>query len=167
MKPKRLFSVVLLIVSTAVIPACTDADHPAIEAADYTVSLGSGDEVALVQPEAQVIYSNIIALLKTSNFNSSERETQKWPGYRVSGVEKDYRWTASGKYLVVSFKRAQRMETIGGVVNVREIVVGLDNGRGRNQLFTIDDNGRVISHGKYSGPLWVKLREAVQIDSQR
>src|SRR5215831_15662641 len=116
MKTKRLFSVVLLIISTAVIPACMDSDHPAIEAADYTVSLGPGDEVALVQPEAQVIYSNIIALLETSNFNSSEREIQKWPEYRVSGVEKDYRWTASGKYLVVSFKRAQSMETIGGVV---------------------------------------------------
>ncbi len=161
MKIKALFWVVLFLTAAA-ISAFADAGR-SMAIADYTMELQFGKEVELDQPETQMLCSTALEVLETANFNSSDSQTQAWPEYQVLGVQKDYRWTVSKKYLVVSFKEARKIETLDGVVNVREIVIGLNlNDNGRNQLFTIDDNGRVISHAKYGGTTWINLLKAAK-----
>ena len=155
MKTKILSWIALLFVFAAANPGYANAS-----VADYTLTLRYGGNVSLTQAEAHQLYSNVIALLKTSNFNSSQPKTESWVEYQPPGVQNDYKWTTSGNYLTVSLKEEQTIKTVGGKVNVKEIIVGLNNGRGRNELFTIDGQGHMISHGKYSCPLWIKLSHA-------
>lgn len=101
-----------------------------------------------------------IDLLKTSNFNSLDHA--KVLHSRIPEIQDRYRKTVSGHLLVISFDSPQKIETIGGEVTVYEIVVGLNRSDYADQLFTIDTDGRVIEHGKYSGPKCIQLLDAIK-----
>ena len=123
--------------------------------------------MALSQSETEMLYTNLIDMVRSSNFNSSQPRTQDWPEYQAAGAQSDYNWVVSSNYLAATLKDEQAIQTVGGTVNVKEIVLGLDNGHGRNQLFTKDAKGQIMSHGKYNGPLWVQLcQEAEKIADQ-
>jgi hypothetical protein len=79
----------------------------------------------------------------------------------IPNIQEDYRVAVSGKYLLISLKEAHNINTLDRVVRVREVVIGLNEQFGRNELFTIDDQGRIVSHAKYSGIL-VKLLQVVK-----
>jgi len=162
MNTKAFFGLVLVLASMVVSSAFADGGSHPESAADYTVTLQSGHEITVVQPEAQLVCSNILELLKTANVNSSEPKTRDWPDFQVPGVQKDYRWTVGRRYFLVSFKQAQTIKTMGGSVAVREVVIGLNSNTGRNQLFTIGDDGRVVSYALYSGPVWLELMKAAK-----
>jgi hypothetical protein len=80
----------------------------------------------------------------------------------IPNIQEDYRVAVSGKYLLISLKEAHNINTLDRVVRVREVVIGLNEQFGRNELFTIDDEGRIVSHAKYSGPILVKLLQVVK-----
>jgi hypothetical protein len=75
---------------------------------------------------------------------------------------------------VVSLKVPQTIKTVGGEVIVREIVIGLNRPDSvaivegvsyadyASSLFTIDDEGRVVVHAKYSGLLCIDLMKLVK-----
>jgi hypothetical protein len=91
-----------------------------------------------------------LSLLETSQFNS---RAGRWP---ISELQGEYRQTISGKYLIISFKEPQKIKTTGGEISVLEIVAGLDSSH-FSGMFTIDDEGRVVEQGKYSGSGWIEL----------
>ena len=54
-----------------------------------------------------------------------------------------------------------KVRTVGGEVSVFEIVIGLAHPDSADALFTIDDEGRIVAHEKYSGRIAMELRKAV------
>jgi hypothetical protein len=126
-------------------PAFGDTNQPASAGFDYVVKLHYGSEIALTQPVAQSLYSNAVELVESSSFNSSN-PTSRVEHMDIPDVQEDYRLEVSGKYLLISFKKPHNIKTFGGEVRVREIVIGLNEHFGRNELFTIDNEGRVFSH---------------------
>lgn len=153
MKVKILSFVVFLFVCALASSCRTNATLT-----NYTVELRHPGKVALSQSETEMLYSNLIDMVRSSNFNSSQPRTQGWPEYQAAGAQGDYNWVVSSNYLAATLKDEQAIQTVGGTVQVKEIVLGLlDNGHGRNELFTKDAKGQIMSHGKYSGALWVQL----------
>jgi len=86
---------------------------------------------------------------KTSNFNS-ERHRDLLKATPKS-THATYRKAVAGRYLVVSFDTPRRSTTNRGEVDVLEVVIGLDRPDYADSLFTIDGEGRVVAHQKYSG----------------
>ena len=150
----------LLMIAVAT-SALGNTNQPAASDSDYVMKLHYGNEIVLPHSAVQTLYSNAVELLKSSNFNSGNPAAR--PQHMdISDVQEDYRLEVSGKYLLISFTEPHNIKTVGGEVSVREIVVGLNENFGRNELFTIDDEGRVVSHAKYSGAILVKLVEGVK-----
>ena len=144
----RAFSVLVLVLMLAMTGFAEDTNRPALTPPDFTAKLHYGKEIALTPQAVQTLYSNAVKLLKSSNFNHSD----------VSKVADDYRFTVSGSYLLISFKKLQNVKTVGGDVSVREIVIALNERYGqRSELFTKDDGGHIFAHGKYSGPIIVEI----------
>ncbi len=101
-----------------------------------------------------------VDLLKTSNFNSLNHG--KLLQSTIPGVQERYRKTISSHYLVISFDSEQNFKTVGGDVRVFEIVIGLNASEYADALFTIDPEGRVIEHAKYSGAKCIQLLKAIK-----
>jgi len=129
---------------------------------DCTLKLHYGKEIPLTQPAAQILYSNTLIMLKSSNFNSSKYSTREWTEWgtdtetEIHTIQEDYRLAiALDEYLVVSFNKPLKIETVGGIVIASEIVASLS--KHQIALYTIDDEGRLISHAMFSGPRSQKL----------
>lgn len=106
------------------------------------------------------VQSLALQFLESSNFNSvHDRDILKVTTQKVHAA---YRKAAAGRYLVLSFDTPRRVKTIHCEVDVLEVVIGLNGPDYANSLFTIDGEGRVVSHEKYSGTLGVELLQAVK-----
>lgn len=124
-----------------------------------TIELHYGKPTQLSEPQRLALQSSAMRLVESSNFNSERhREILKATPVQTHAV---YRKTIAGRYLLVSFGAPQRINTVGGEIVVREIVVGLNRPDYADSLFTIDAEGRVITHGKYSGGLCIELMNEV------
>ena len=98
-------------------------------------------------------------LLESSNFNSQRhRDLLKATPKETHAA---YRKTVAGRYLIVSFDRPRSIKTIGGEVEALEVVIGLNRPDYADSLFTIDGEGRVVAHAKYSGSDAVTLLRKV------
>ena len=105
------------------------------------------------------IQAAMIELLKTSNFNSKDHRDIFPDG--VGSVHRKYRDTIGGQYLVVTFPKPRTFELIRGQVTAIEVIVGLNNTQYADTLFTIDPEGRVVEHSKFSGKVATELLELV------
>jgi hypothetical protein len=106
------------------------------------------------------IRSLALRLLETSNFNSERhRDLLK---ATLKSTHAAYRKAVAGRYLVVSFDTPRRIKTIGGEVDVLEVVIGLNRPDYADSLFTIDSEGRVVAHQKYSGTDGIELLRRVK-----
>ena len=106
------------------------------------------------------IRSLALGLLETSNFNSEQHRDILKATPRSTHAA--YRTAIAGRYLVASFDTPRRIKTIGGEVDVLEIVIGLNRSDYVDSLFTIDSEGRVIAHQKYSGTDAIELLRRVK-----
>jgi hypothetical protein len=101
-----------------------------------------------------------LRLLESSNLNSERhRDILKATPQSTHAA---YRKTVAGRYLVVSFDTPRRIKTIGGEVDVLEVIIGLNRPDYADSLFTIDHEGRVVAHQKYSGTEGVELVRMVK-----
>lgn len=101
-----------------------------------------------------------LRFLESSNFNSVQhREILKVTTRQVHAA---YRKAVGGRYLLLVFDTPRRVRTIGGEVDVLEVVIGLNRPDYADSLFTIDGEGRVVSHEKYSGTLGIELLQAAE-----
>jgi molybdate transport system substrate-binding protein len=117
------------------------------------VDLRYGKNPPLNERRRQALYAKAIELLESSQFNSRD-ERQK--------MEEEYRRVMSRKYLAVTLRPAQKVATMGGEISVRQIVVGLNRPDYASSLHTVDDEGRIVVHGKYSGGLCIELLNLVK-----
>jgi len=123
------------------------------------LELHFGKESQLSESQQTALRSTALRLLESSNFNSEHhRDILKRTPRQIHAA---YRKTLTGRYLAVSFEMPQRIRTIGGDIVVLEIVVGLNRPDRADSLFTIDTEGRVVQHGKYSGGLCIELLNEV------
>ena len=103
-------------------------------------------------------------LVKSSNFNTVDHpEILK---LSVPAVHERYRRLVAGDCLVVTFDQPVTVQTLGGEMAVFEIIVGLGESNFVHTLFTIDRDGRVVGHGKYSGTILLELRKAAASGSR-
>ena len=124
------------------------------------LELHYGRESRLSGRQQAALQSTTLRLLRSSNFNSERhRDILNVTPRQIRAA---YRKTLSGRYLVVRFETPQRFETVGGDVVVLGIVVGLNRPDYAESLFTIDAEGRIVVHGKYSGVLCVELLNEAQ-----
>jgi hypothetical protein len=107
------------------------------------------------------VRSSALRLLESSNFNSERhRDILK---ATPKSTHAAYRKAVAGRYLVVSFDTPRRIKTIGGEVDVLEVVIGLNRPDYADSLFTIDSEGRVVAHQKYSGADAIELLRTVKV----
>jgi hypothetical protein len=161
MNTRTLFNFAIIFMATVATCAFGDTNQPVALGSNCLAKLFYGNEVVLNQPAIQTLSSNVVDLLESSNFNSSNPASRP-QGMDASGVHEDYQAAISGKYLLISFKEPQKVKTVGGEVSVKKIVIGLNENFGRNELFTIDDKGLVVSHAKYDGSIFLKLLQSVK-----
>jgi len=139
---------VLLIVALLSGPVHQGGDIPTIE-------LRYPGERILDEKQQAALHSATLRLLATSNFNSlRHRDILKTTPRQIHAA---YRKAVSGRHLVLSFEAPQRITTVGGNIDVLEVVVGLNRPDYAESLFTIDAKGRVVLHSKYSGALCIEL----------
>jgi len=100
-----------------------------------------------------------LELLKTSNFHSGKGDKNNL--FTLYGVQNDYRATVSGRFLVCRFQPSKKVTTVGGDIFVSEIVIGLNRDDYASRLFTVDQDGSVVGHAKYSGDLCIKILQAI------
>ena len=121
-----------------------------------------------IDEQARVKLSDAaLRILASSNFNS--RNHPSFGDWTPKKLHADYRKVASGPYMVVSFDEPRRFETIGGQVEVIEIVIGLGlttrDSSGRDYpgpIYTIDGEGRVVRHEKWSGERGLELLRMIR-----
>ena len=124
-----------------------------------TLELRYGRESQLSERQHAALHSTALRLLESSNFNSERHsDILKTTPRQIHAA---YRKTLAGRYLVVSFKAPRQITTVGGDIVAIEIVVGLNRREYADSLFTIDSEGRVVSHGKYDGGLCIELLNEV------
>jgi len=100
-----------------------------------------------------------VELLRSSNFNTTAHRAIL--NQSIPAIQDRYRQVVAGDCLIITYDHPVTMQTVGGDVSVFEIVIGLGRPDYADALFTIDNDGRVVAHGKYSGPIAIELRKAV------
>jgi hypothetical protein len=124
------------------------------------VTLHYGKEISLPDDMAQTLRSKALKLLESSNFNSS---IAKWREIWGSAkIQDDYRKTVAGKFLLVAFDEPKKINTTGGDIIATKIVIGLNRPDYASELFTIDDEDRIVMHAKYSGLLCTDMLDFVK-----
>ncbi len=127
---------------------------------DHVVRLRFPKQLKLTTTEAAALYQQALEILKSSNFNT--RQPNGPLPNDIPATQDGYRATvASGRYLLITFKNPVTVETLGGQVIAREIVIGLNRPDYAQDLYTIDDESRLVRHGKYDGALCVQLMQTV------
>jgi hypothetical protein len=101
-------------------------------------------------------------LLESSNFNTVDHTDRLQQS--VPKVHQRYRQAVSGNHLIVTYDHPLRVQTVGGEIEVFEIVVGLARVDYASALFAVDVQGRVVGHEKYSGLLAIRVRDAAAGD---
>jgi hypothetical protein len=120
------------------------------------VELHFGDIPPLTEKTREELTSKALEIVRTSNFNTL-MHTNVLKEETVPKVQGAYRKTVSDFYLLISFDAPREVKTVGGLIKVQEIVIGLSKEQVAGPLFTIDEQGRIIEHAKYSGPDCIKL----------
>lgn len=125
---------------------------------EFAVTLRYEAEIALPQTAAEQLYLKAMEVLESSNFNS---HAPQWE-WNLSVLLDEYRQAVSGNYLLITFALPQQVKTVGGVISVRELLIGLNGEQYASSLHTIDDEQRIVGHAKYSGELCVDLLNLVK-----
>jgi hypothetical protein len=101
-------------------------------------------------------------------FNSSAPEWRdRWGG--AAKIQSAYRRAIRDDHLAMTFNEPRKIKTDGGEITAIEIVLDT-TGTQTLELFTTDDENRVIVHAKYSGETLLKflglVKEIAAADGQ-
>src|SRR5438128_2368729 len=114
---------------------------------------------ALSQADADALSRLALKFVEGSNFNSGGSHPRVFPAREEAARQERYREVVRGNYLVVTLPAVRSVQTVGGPVEVLEIVIGLNRPQYASSLHTITGRGRVIEHGKYPGNVGIELIE--------
>jgi hypothetical protein len=126
--------------------------------ATSTVTLHHHGQVNVAGASADTLRNLALKFLESSNFNTVAHT--RILGQSVPAVQERYRRAVAGDCLVITYDHPIKVHTVGGDVSAFEIVIGLNRPEYADDLFTIDELGRVVGHGKYSGGIGIELRRA-------
>lgn len=113
----------------------------------------------LAKQTKKTLVGHALELLKTSNFHSGKEDKNSF--FTLHGVQNDYRATVAGRYLVCRLQTGTKVTTPGGDIFVAEIVIGLNRDDYASSLFTINEDGAVVEHAKYSGDQCIRILQAI------
>src|SRR5262245_29131082 len=113
---------------------------------------------SLTRDDTQPLYGKPLLVLESSNFNSS---APLWE-WDMSKVLAEYNDAVARDRLIITFTEPERISTVGGAIDVREIVVGLNRPDYVSSLHTVDDKGQVVGHAKYNGLLCIEFLDLVK-----
>jgi hypothetical protein len=132
--------------------------------ASYAVTLICGSSVPLSAASSSTLAARALDLVQSSQSNS---QLPDWH-FPVSEVEEEFRGALRSKHLQISFHETHTIESTGGTLLVREVIVRLAQesrpsfpDRFVDSVFTIDDKGDIVGHALYSGVRAVALWRAV------
>ena len=133
---------------------------------NVTVELTCGAHVALVGGSSAILDEGAQVLLQSSESNS---QLAGWH-FPVSEVQEEFRGAIASDHLRVTFATVRTIESAGGPLRVREIIIRLGSETTHEQfadrfvdsLFTVDDNGEVVGHALYSGVRMIAIWRAVR-----
>lgn len=135
------------------------AETPTSKPAAQVVLQRGGASAAIDGLTQDKLRGLAIRYLESSNFNTvTHPQILK---QNVPAIQERYRRILAGDYLLISYPEPVVVQTVGGEVPTYEIVIGLGRADYAEGLITIDPQGRVVSHGKYSGIVGIELRQAV------
>jgi len=117
---------------------------------------------ALSQADADELSRLALKFVEGSNFNSGGKHPRVFPAREEAARQERYRQAVRGNHLVVTLPTPRSVQTVGGPVEVLEIVIGLNRPQYASSLHTITSRGRVLEHGKYPGNVGIELIEAVK-----
>jgi hypothetical protein len=131
-----------------------------------TVELTCGSHVALGSGSSAILYKGAQALVQSSESNS---RLAGWH-FPVSEVQEEFRGAIASNHLRVTFATVRTIESAGGPLPVREIIIrlGLEATHEPfadhfvDSLFTVDDKGKVVGHALYSGVRMIQIWRAVR-----
>jgi len=118
-----------------------------------------GIKQELSEADQSKLFERALELLKTSNLHSGKGD--EFNLFTLHVVQNNYRATVSGRFLVCRFQPGKKVTTVGGEIFVSEIVIGLNRDDYAFGLFTVDADGSVVEHAKYSGDLSIKILHAI------
>ena len=139
------------------------ADNPVAAGPEYSVSLQYEGASASSPDEYRRLHELAVEIVESSNFNSLH-PLWKWDLAEILG---GYRRAVDGRYLVVTYAEPRMFKTVGGELRVKEILIGLNGSQYASSLHTVDDEGRVVGHAKYSGELCIKMQQLVESMDRR
>jgi hypothetical protein len=158
--PQRSFRFVRLLVAIAVALALLRTAIAVAEPMPSGVALDLRFETnrSLTRDDTQRLYGKALLVLESSNFNSS---APLW-AWDTSKVLAEYSDAVARDRLIITFTEPERISTVGGTIDVREIVIGLNRPDYASSLHTVDDQGQVVGHGKYRGFLCIEFLDLVK-----
>lgn len=119
-----------------------------------------GKRLELSASADKPLIEQALKLVATSNFHSGPGD--KYHFFTLHEVQKRYRDTVAGRFLVIVLETPRKIATFGGESTVSEIIIGLNRDDYASSLFTIDDSGRVVGHAKYSGERCIEILKTVK-----
>ncbi|MGC3992354.1 MAG: hypothetical protein QM796_22175 [Chthoniobacteraceae bacterium] len=120
----------------------------------------SGKPTPLSEPASHQLLDQAMKLVQSSNFHSDPGD--KYHFFQLPQVQSSYRQEVAGRYLLVTLPESQSIQTIGGRIEVREIVIGLNRDDYASNLFTIDSTGRIVGHAKYAGEVCRQIFSTIE-----
>ena len=120
-----------------------------------SVVLRYSQDVALGEDESRKLFEKAMEILQSSNFNSSN-PLWKWDEAKMN-VE--YGRAVSGRHVLVIFDKPEKIKTLGGLIDARELVIGLNGSQVASPVYTVDSAGKIIEHAKYLGQLCIEMME--------
>jgi hypothetical protein len=136
-------------------------------ATKFTVELTCGKSVPLRPRSSTLLVERALTLLQSSENNSFSVD---WH-FPMIEVQEEFDGALASEHLRVVFKEDQALESRGGPLHFREIVVRLGPesrhtpypDRFVDSVFTIDGKGRVTGYALYLGTRMIELYRAVMV----
>lgn len=127
-----------------------------------------GKPLTLGEAARNDLRSQAVQLVESSNFYTTTDGV--FPTYTLPGavfwVQKEYRETVAGSYVVFNFPEPRKIKTLRDEITVTRRVIGLNRDNYASSLFTIDGQGSVVGHGKYRGDYCIEFLRALKKDVQ-
>jgi hypothetical protein len=158
----KALGIVVGVASTAFFFQARPGNSAEVTSSDYTVTLHFEKDILISKMVAQELESDVVEIMKTANYNSRTPPRDR-PDNRlsISEVTQGYRKVvANGKYVLIIWACPQKVQTVGGEVTTCETILALELPGA--WMFNVDDEGRLIHVGKFSGPMSMRLEEFVR-----
>ena len=162
----RGFAAIALAVLVAFATGVASTEEPLSRGnARFIVELACGMPLPLSPRSSAVLAERTFTTLKSAEYNSLSPE---WH-FPASELHEEYQQAMAGQHLRVIFDGIQTMDSRGGLLRVREIIVrlGLESQHAPfpdhfvDSIFTIDDKGEIVGYALYSGPRVLELWRTV------